>query len=1067
MRARILNASAGSGKTYRLAYNYVRDVVWQPMLYRHILAVTFTNKATEEMKSRILKEIHLLASNQKSDYLSDLERDLGLDAATIRQRAKRAESAILHDYSHFSVLTIDKFFQRILHAFLKELGIELNYNIELESAPVLQRGVDTLIERIVSSPEIKEWIEAFAHERIDEHEGWDLRGDILKLGREIFKEGSRSALGGMLPRAELERLVQRTNSQARESQQAFQQLAQEAVELIHREGLTLNDFSNKQSGGCAYFFKVASGEFSEPKKRARECASTWEKGWMERQRAKTLQPLLQELQRRMADLCDHYDRDHSLWNSNRLLKEHYRSFALLSDLYEEVQRIWREENTMLLSETKHILSAFIEENDTPFIYEKVGTRYDRYLIDEFQDTSKREWLNFLPLLQDALSHPTQLATQAGEEPGESVLLVGDIKQSIYRWRGGDWRILGSEAEAALKEVEVEPMSRNFRSFRQVVQFNNEAINQVVNVINGRLNTLLQESGLSMASRRDLEGLLEKAYRGQRQTPCKQSQNGGYISVETFLREPPLVERVCALLDRGFQPCDLMILVRSARDGAKAAQALLAFKQRNNEERYRFDVMTQDALQINASPLCNFIISLLRLAVNPADSLARAICNRYLERAFDAPLPSDERLLLDRLRQLSPDEAVEQIIRSFRLHEKRDQIAYLQALHEQVIHFSQGRIADIPLFLTWWEEHGGGRSLTIEQSRRTIEITTIHRAKGLERKVVIIPYCSWSLEPRSTGEVPNIIWAEAQGSLAEAGQVPIKYRQEMAHSQFSEAYYRELIYSHIDNVNLLYVALTRAVEQLHVFIPASRAGIGGYLWEGIQRLGEEARIGAISGVCQPLEEGNFRCTFGSFDTPEPAKKEEQKEQQRIHQTLEEYPSVRANPSKRLPTAKFQERGGEIEFSPRNFGIRMHRLFEQATNRQEVERALWRLQQEGLLSPEEVEDLHQRVEQVLSDPVAASWYDEPWDRVLSEREIIRPRTDKERMQMKRPDRVMIRGERAVVVDYKFGHKASKAYREQIRYYMNLLKQMGYSQVEGWLWYVTLGRTERVEAEEMNIT
>ena len=207
MRAKILNASAGSGKTYQLAYKFVRDVVGRPDLYRHILAVTFTNKATEEMKSRILKEIHALASGAGSAYLDSLCRELRLDEQTVRKRAAEARSRILHDYSRFTVLTIDTFFQRILRAFIKELGLDLNYNVEIETASVLSKSADSLIARITDDPALGQWLTAFVQERIDEGRKWDVRDGILSLAGELFKERNKATLAQARPKEELGEIV--------------------------------------------------------------------------------------------------------------------------------------------------------------------------------------------------------------------------------------------------------------------------------------------------------------------------------------------------------------------------------------------------------------------------------------------------------------------------------------------------------------------------------------------------------------------------------------------------------------------------------------------------------------------------------------------------------------------------------------------------------------------------------------------------------------------------------------------------------------------------------------------
>ena len=678
MRAVILNASAGSGKTYTLAYNYVRDVIGEPMLYRHILAVTFTNKATEEMKSRILKEIHLLSDNRKSNYLGDLCRDLEFDEESIRKRARRVQSLILHDYSHFTILTIDKFFQRILHAFLKELNIDLNFNLELEFAPILSRSVDSLIERIASSERLKEWVTAYSKERMSDNESWDPRKDIIKLGGELFKESYHTAMKNSAKMEELSKIYDEATKFSSTTRQEFQQIAKEALELISENSLSIDDFSSKKSSGAAYFYTIASGAIEEPKKRARDCSLSID-GWMVKSRTPQYRELLSRLQAMMRQLCDYYDSHIEYWNSTSLLKEHYRTYALLSDIYNETQLIWRKENTILLSETKNILSKFIEDNDTPFIYEKVGNRFDRYLIDEFQDTSEREWLNFLPLLHDAMSHLSQLSTDE-EKERPAVLLVGDVKQSIYRWRGGDWRILGQRAKLALGDALSRDLVYNFRSLRNIVEFNNYAISGILRSVNQHLRTKLQTSKISKSLKAELIGTLPRAYHNFRQTPRRESSSMGYISLEQFTDSPALVQRICEVLDRGYKPCDIMVLVRSARDGGRAAAALLDFKSKNSEQRYRFEVMTQDSLSLSNAPICLFLVALMHLISDPKESIQRAIFNNYLNRDFDAELSDEELSKLRSLRMLPLEEAFEQIVKLYKLSEREEEIAYLQALH---------------------------------------------------------------------------------------------------------------------------------------------------------------------------------------------------------------------------------------------------------------------------------------------------------------------------------------------------------------------------------------------------
>ena len=708
-----------------------------------------------------------------------------------------------------------------------------------------------------------------------------------------------------------------------------------------------------------------------------------------------------------------------------------------------------QENMMLLSETKYILSEFIGHNDAPFIYEKVGNRFEHFMIDEFQDTSVKEWENFLPLLQNAMA-------QSG---ATSVLIVGDIKQSIYRWRGGDWKILHSQAQQALgaDSTELVNLTENYRSLPAVVDFNNKAIGRVVEADNRALNATLDEAAargdMDARTAAGLRDTLQKAYREHAQTPRRLGGVPGYVSVETFAERPPVVERICEVLDKGFRPCDIMILVRGATDGARVAAELLDFKRRNDDPRYRFDVMTQEALIVGNAPVSSFIAAALRLSLNPDDSLSRAVYNHYLGRGFDRPLPGDERTFFRSIRLLSPEEAFERIVMRHALHDDRQQTAYLQAIHEQIIGFCASKIADIALFLDWWEQQGQNRSLSVDESATTVEITTIHKAKGLEKRVVLIPWCSWQLDPKSGGNVTNIVWAEAQGDAGAVGRFPVKYKKAMAESGFSAEYYRELVYSHVDNINLLYVALTRAAESLHVFIPRKGGkSVGGLLLQSIGADGDKALLDGTEGRRTATEEGE-RFEFGRFTGPVPGGG---KASDSVHVVLENYPTARADLRLRLPSQRYFEEEDEVELSPRNFGILMHKAFEQADDRQQIYEAVQRMRDDGTLSPGEAEALRGMIARVLAHPVAGEWFGGGWQRVRNENEIIVPGAGSTR----RPDRVMIRGTRAVVVDYKFGSRDPGRYRRQVGEYLGLLRQMGYTQCEGYLWYVKLGEIEKVE-------
>ncbi|MEG1842088.1 MAG: UvrD-helicase domain-containing protein [Alistipes sp.] len=1044
MRAKILNASAGSGKTYQLAYKYVRDVIETPNRYRHILAVTFTNKATEEMKSRILERIHELATDAPSDYLSNLCTELQLDAQTIHERARCVQSKILHDYSHFTVLTIDKFFQRILRAFIRELGIAPDYNTEIESEQIVSRSADLLIEQITIDAELRKWLLAFVEERIDESRRWDIREGILSLKGELFKEQNREQLNITHSKEELSKIINDAIAAAQKSQNQMQQVAQKAVAAIGNAGLSVQNFYYKATGFANYFYKIAQGTLDAYPNRVRSACTDdepWSKSSKEAQALQTtLQPLLQQL-------CAIYDQHSRSWNTTALLRQNYRSFALLADLSAQVQQTCNEENMMLLSETKYILSKFIDNNDTPFIYEKVGSRFDRFMIDEFQDTSTREWENFLPLLQNAMA----------QSADTSVLLVGDIKQSIYRFRGGDWRILHTKAQEALGagETEMSSLTQNHRSLATIVEFNNRIIGKVVASDNSQLNALLftatENRQLTENEKVELTDTLSAAYCDHTQTVARKSECMGYVRVATFVDEPPMVECICEVLDRGFRPCDILILVASNSEGARIAETLLDFKRQNTDSRHNFDVMTQEALVMGNAAVCAFIIATMRLTINPKDSMSRAIYNDYLgQRMFDAPLSDEELLFFRSVRLLSPEEAFERLVMQYNLQTRPQETAYLQAIHEAIIHFCARKTADLPLFLKWWDEDGCTQSLSVEQSETTIGIMTIHKAKGLQNKVVILPSCSWKLSPGNHHQ--PVVW----GKLPETngiGRFPVYYQKSLAESHFSVEYYRELVYSHVDRINQLYVALTRAEESLYLFIDAEKTNhVGDLILDSFEVEKNTCYLDGTEGRYTETENGEI-FEFGEVSAPAVQRKQIEKV---AHIVLENYLTSEADLRLRLPSQRYFDGDTEAELAPRNLGILMHRAFENAETETDIFQAINDMRTDALISEAEVTALHTAISRVLDAyPVAHEWFGANWDKVRNEHEIIVPGDS----HVRRPDRVMLHGERAVVVDYKFGTQQTEQHKQQICEYVELLQRIGYKHTEGYLWYVKLGTIEKI--------
>lgn len=1047
---KIIGASAGSGKTYRLAYEYVKAAVSNPAVYRHILAVTFTNKATEEMKSRILARIHELASGAKSEYLDRLRAELGFDEKTVRARALEARTLILHDYSRFAVLTIDRFFQRLIRSFIRELGVDIDFNLQLETDSLLAVAADTLIEDISTDEGLRRQLFSIARDRIENNRRWDVREPLLGIGKELFNENYRRAHDRRPADADAGSLIEAVVAEGEAAASQIAAAAIEALRIIRGNGLTPDDFKGKSRGLVPWLVKVADGALEPPSKPAAEALES-DANWAHRDSAnrglvESLVPRLRPLLQRIGDL---YENDSRLIRSAALLRENYRNFLLLGDLQRRVERICAEENIMPISETNRMIAQLVSDNDAPFIFEKAGNYYSLFMIDEFQDTSSSQWESFVPLLKNAM---------AGEE-GDPVMLIGDVKQAIYRWRGGDWRILSRRVreEMGRDRVGEETLDTNYRSLSRVVEFNNALIGLAVEAGNADLDKTVAEArakgAIGDAEAASLTGLLAEAYSGHAQKP-KGGADGGYVTITLYGPDgegdyvPPVIEKIEELQSRDYAPGDIAILVRSNTQAARIARMLLERKHDNPDSPYCYDVITQEALTVGSSRAARFIIACLSLAADPGDSIQRAVYNRWTGRDFGAEPDAGDLEFFARTASLPPEEAFEEIVMRYGLQSRREDIAYIQAVHEQINTFSSRSVADIPLFLKWWNGEGEKASITMQGTGSAITVSTIHKSKGLQYRAVIIPYLSWRLAPES-----GIVWAEAAGhGIEAAGSLPVRYKEEMAGSFFAPDYYRETVMSYIDAVNMFYVAVTRAEEELHLMIPdnpRSTGRIGNLVRRVLHEDGAAVEAGGVKGAIERGDETTV-IRFGSPAAKRPGEPAADK-------SLHTYPTARpgAKVRLRLPSSRYFEQG-DVELSPRDFGILMHQAFENSDGYDDVRRALGRMLACSKISEAEHGQLAALIEKAFANPLVGEWFGDGWDAVRRENDIMVPGGT----GTKRPDRVMTGGGHAVVVDYKFGRRKQESYGIQLRGYMELLRGMGYADVSGYIWYVSLDEIEKVD-------
>ena len=453
-------------------------------------------------------------------------------------------------------------------------------------------------------------------------------------------------------------------------------------------------------------------------------------------------------------------------------------------------------------------------------------------------------------------------------------------------------------------------------------------------------------------------------------------------------------------------------------------------------------MTQEALVIGNASISQFVISLLRLSQNPGDNISRAIVNDYLQRSYDMPLPEEEAGLLMNIGQTTVEEAFEHIVAFYHLDQRPNEIAYLQAMHEQVINFCASKVADIQLFLKMWDEKGFKQSVSVEMNDNTIEVSTIHKAKGLERKVVIVP-CLWGVDPRG-GDFIWVTPSDNDNNFGALGRYPVVFNKDLTTSAFSDYYYREKVYSHVDNINMLYVALTRAEEELHMLIPDSSRGVtvGKMIWDVVcERNAKDKIIIANEGENPYVEYGK------------PREQAPQKEKKNSSVLISEYPTTLTKLKIRLPEQRYFEEEG-TSLSPLNEGILMHSILNDATDADDIIARIDKSIEMGKLSQQQASKLKKIIKREFEREQAREWFGE-WDEVRNENDIIFGTAG-----TNRPDRVMIKDNRAVAVDYKFGKNILSDHENQVKEYMELLEKMGYTEVEGYVWYLSIGKIVKVE-------
>jgi ATP-dependent helicase/nuclease subunit A len=1077
----IVKASAGSGKTFRLVGEYLRMLFARPMSYRNILAVTFTNKATAEMKERILKELANLSDGGESKYL-DYLKEYG-NEQKLRAKAPSILKLILHDYSRFSVMTIDSFFQKVIRSFAREIRLNSSFRTEIDNRQALEEAVDLLFQEIDRNELLMNWMVMFLEENLEEGKSWDFKKELVQFGGEVDKETFKAHgdefLETLEGKMQLGSYVAEMKNVEKEAELRLKKLGQEGVDLISRSGLTFDQLKNGRNSFANLFNKLIAGKFEPPGKivlEARDNPANWYKTTDSPQLKQQIEKLYREgLNKILLDAVDALAVETPRINSARAILRNIYPFGLLGNIALKMKEVLKENNTVLLSDSGQMIGKIIEGNDTPFLYEKVGLIYRHFMLDEFQDTSRQQWSNFKPLVENALAS------------GNSSLVVGDVKQSIYRWRNGDWNLLDNQLESDLSHqlINIENLEINRRSKKNIVDFNNALFWGASTYLNSWFEAEtkdLQYSGM--------KGVIANAYAGQRQECSAEGSPEGYVKISFADTEGSakksefeekalllLVEQLEAVQQAGVKAEEITILVRVKAEAGMVAGALWEKKKNDPVPGCCYDVITNDTLKIGQSPVVSFTVNFFKIFARKEPQLIRA---ELLYSYYRILLPRmkeeeiavqfglndlfDPRAGLPELfkKWLEPDSSPEflaglmalplfelavKIADHFHLGTITGEKVYLQAFLDMVLEYGRDDSGGIPGFLEWWDSGGCNKTLSLPTIRNFIRISTIHQSKGLEYHTVFIPFCNWEVAINSHN-IPYLWTVPESEPFNHMNLVLLKCDKSLVNSVFSLDYYREMLLCIMDNLNLLYVAMTRARNNLFVIMPYKK-GIkqAGNMAELMQTLMEQPQFPDSIDYDRYIDFGKYYdpankiFESGLLEKVSVQATSPEKDNREGHLMLN---SKGSRMEIRLHGKDYFRLTGDTKTERINKGTVMHQLFEKIRTAADVGRSVSQMVISGILTPDEGKELEIKINALLLEHPYSDWFDGRW-KILNERDILRSGEKKHR-----PDRVMLKGDSAIVIDYKTGEKSDKDLR-QMKGYLSDLMKMGYTSCEGNIWYL----------------
>jgi ATP-dependent exoDNAse (exonuclease V) beta subunit len=1056
----VYKSSAGSGKTFTLVKEYITLALQKPEYYKHILAITFTNKAANEMKERTIRYLTELSTfppdTNSAAYkflLPDLIKSTSLNEKQISEKSRQVLDSILHNYSDFAISTIDSFVHCIIRSFAHDLKIPLNFEIEMDTDKLLSKAIDMLLNKAGSDELLTKILVEFTEAKTDDEKSWHIEKDMHDFAQQLFKEDNLIHIEKIrnLSINDFLEIRKKLGSLITKFEKEISIVASSAYDLIVKHAIPTDAFYHGRSGIGKYFENLSNRLIEKINPNSYVIETVEQDKWYAGKATTADKTNIDLIKEQLGDaflkirhLKENNYKKHVLY---KLLYANIYPVAVLNEIESIIEEIKKEDNILPISEFNRRISKIVVSQPVPFIYERLGDKYQNYLIDEFQDTSTLQWMNLLPLIENSLSYD------------KFNMIVGDGKQAIYRWRGGDVEQFAflpalpkeisdtfsiERAEAIKRNYFEKNLSSNFRSKLEIIDFNNKFFSYLSSINSDYIKSIYKQC--------------EQTYDPE--------NNGGYIQIDFIDKNDfgdqtydditlnKIAEIIKELLEQNFSLRDIAILCRSNNNASVIARYLISSG---------IKIVSDESLLLSSSPDIGFLLACVSFVANTEEDFSKFRILHYLIKkslVFDNDIftlcsvlrkPNSGRdnsintnlfceylqknnfsLNLSLLASLPVYELFEELISIFGINKITD--PYIQFFLDAVLEFSSKKKNNISEFLGWWEEQKDKRSIIVSDGIDAVRIMTIHKSKGLEFPIVIYPYAIEKVRNTKT----NLWIATNIPEIPELNSSLVNNNESLGETEYSELYRSEKDKSFLDMMNILYVVMTRPSERLYILSKNPS-----------DNFSEPKSIPDLFASFLHSQ-GKWDINKGVFTLGEKIvylKKEKDDETKIV--SLHPYSSRKRGQLIHLKKKSTDVWDVEDPLRNSDWGNLVHLVLSLIDSNENVENIIVQLICDGLISKEQQEELADKIKNIISIPEISRYFQK--DSVIkSEAEILL--TDGSIM---RPDRVVIEGNKAIVIDYKTGTNIRDSHKHQIISYAEALEKMGYIEIEKILVYVDLNK------------